>query len=550
MQSYKAKEDGRMIEEPEPGLVSVVITCYNHGRFLGEAIDSVRFQTWSPIEIIVVDDGSTDHTREVAGAYPEVRYVYQENQGLSAARNTGAAHSTGEFVVFLDADDWLFPDAIEYNVGELTENPDAVFVSGGYRMVDRNNTILYAVETPIEGEHYLRMLESNYIGMHATVMYRRWLFDTFRYDPSLRSCEDYDIYLQITRNYPVIHHTHQLAAYRLHTSNMSANTPVMLEMAKKALTRQEKDLKSEAERKAYKKGHKFWSDYFGWELLKRLRYDSDSPRMIPREVARKTLKKHQPFLYYRYRGMRELINIVKKVVPTFGQRWLHQAKFFPSFIPAVGKVATGDFRRVRPFSTEFGYDRGGPVDRYYIENFLRRHADLIKGRVLEIGDNSYTMQFGGDRVEKSDVLHVHSENPLATFVGDLSDAPQIPDNLFDCIILTQTLHLIYNMKGAVDTCMRILKPGGVLLLTVPGISHIDHDEWNENWLWSFTSGSLQRLLSEVFPKNQIEIKTHGNVFIATAFLYGMGVSEVTKYELDWTDPHYQVIITAKVVKPQ
>lgn len=230
-------------------------------------------------------------------------------------------------------------------------------------------------------------------------------------------------------------------------------------------------------------------------------------------------------------------------------RWLHQADIYPNFRPAVGTVRAGDFDRTTPFSTQFGYDRGGPVDRYYIENFLQAHTSAIRGRVLEIGDNAYTLQFGGTRVTQSDVLHIHSDNPKATFVGNLSDAPHIPDDSFDCIVLTQTLHLIYDMKGALRTCERILKPGGVLLLTVPGISHIDHDEWNENWLWSFTAASLGRLLSELFPPDQVTINTYGNVFIATAFLYGMGMGEVTKKQLDFRDPHYQVIITAKVIKP-
>ncbi|UFH53105.1 glycosyltransferase [Spirosoma sp. KNUC1025] len=531
-------------------LVSVIITCYNHGRFLKEAINSVLQQTWSAIEIVVVDDGSTDDTRAVSESYPDVVYVYQVNQGLSAARNTGAAHSTGKYLVFLDADDWLYPDGIEFNVNELEENPEAVFVSGAYRMVDVNNTILYGVTREIDEDHYCRMLESNYIGMHGTVMYRRWLFDTYQFDTSLRSCEDYDLYLKITRSFPVVHHTHQIAAYRMHTTNMSGNIPFMLDMALLALSRQEQNLRTNAEKRSYRKGQQFWRAYYGWELQKRLRFDMDSPKMVPRELAKQSLRKHQPYIYYYSSGMRQVINIIKKVVPTFGQRWLHQAKFFPSFIPEPGKVQTGDFRRVRPFSTEFGYDRGGPVDRYYIENFLKKNEDLIKGRVLEIGDNAYTMQFGGSRVVQSDVLHVHSDNPMATFVGDLSDAPQIPSDSFDCIVLTQTLHLIYNMKGAIETCYRILKPGGVLLLTVPGISHIDHDEWNENWLWAFTAGSLRRVLSEAFPVSYVDINTFGNVFIATAFLYGMGLSEVTKYELDWMDPHYQVIITAKAVKPQ
>ncbi|WP_425291079.1 class I SAM-dependent methyltransferase [Spirosoma linguale] len=218
-------------------------------------------------------------------------------------------------------------------------------------------------------------------------------------------------------------------------------------------------------------------------------------------------------------------------------------------MPPVGQVQFGDFNRTTPFSTQFGYDRGGPVDRYYIENFLQQQAGCIKGRVLEIGDNEYTLRFGGQQVTKSDVLHIHSNNPVATIVGDLSDAPHIPDNSFDCIVLTQTLHLIYNAKDALKTCERILKPGGILLLTSPGISQIASDEWQSTWFWSFTSTSMRRMLAEVFPVTAIDIEQHGNVFVATSFLYGVGVSEVTKEQLAAKDPNYPVIITVKAVKP-
>lgn len=243
-----------------------------------------------------------------------------------------------------------------------------------------------------------------------------------------------------------------------------------------------------------------------------------------------------------------LKSLVKKATPSFLLRWFHKAGLYTGYTPRLGAIQTGDLNRKTPFSREFGYDRGGPVDRYYIENFLKNESGSIRGRVLEIGDNSYTLAFGGAKVAKSDILHIHSGNPKATFVGDLSNAPHIPDNTFDCIILTQTLHLIYDVRGALKTCERILKPGGVLLLTVPGISQIDHDEWNDIWLWSFTTASMKKLMAEVFPANPASINTYGNVFIATAFLYGMGVGEVTKDQLDFTDPHYQVIITVKAVK--
>lgn len=240
--------------------------------------------------------------------------------------------------------------------------------------------------------------------------------------------------------------------------------------------------------------------------------------------------------------------LIKNNVPASGLRWLYKNALHKEYEPNVGAIDPGDFDRTIPFSTEFGYDRGGPVDRYYIENFLQKESGSIRGRVMEIGDNAYTMQYGGGKVEKSDILHVNDTNPAATLIGDISNAPQIPDNSFDCIVLTQTLHLIYDFKGALETCHRILKPGGTLLLTVPGITPIDHGEWKETWYWSFTDKAMQRLMAESFGKGQAAIETFGNVFTASAFLYGMGLPEVPKEKLEQHDPHFQVIITVKAIK--
>ena len=238
---------------------------------------------------------------------------------------------------------------------------------------------------------------------------------------------------------------------------------------------------------------------------------------------------------------------LKQLVPGFAQRWARHLGVLSKQTPAVGQVGLGDFRRLTPFSNEFGYDRGGPIDRYYIENFLRARAPDIRGRVLEIGDNAYTRQFGGDRVSISDVLHI-DDNPQATFVGDLSDAPHLPDNAFDCLILTQTLHLIYDFKGALRTCHRILKPGGVLLLTTPGITPIDRGEWNTTWYWSFTDKAMRRLMAELFAGSACDITAHGNVHVAAAYLYGMGLPEINPGKLDYYDPQFQVITTVRAVK--
>ncbi|EMR01080.1 methyltransferase domain-containing protein [Cesiribacter andamanensis] len=240
---------------------------------------------------------------------------------------------------------------------------------------------------------------------------------------------------------------------------------------------------------------------------------------------------------------------IKTYAPAAPLRWLQRWGIRPQYTPAPGRVAFGDFDRLRPISKDFGYERGGPIDRYYIEHFLQQQAASIRGRVLEIGGNDYTLQFGGKKVEKSDILHVDDSNPQATYVGDLSNAPHLPDQAFDCIILTQTLHLIWEYKEALKTCYRMLKPGGTFLMTSPGITPIASGAWKEIWYWSFTRLSITRVLQETFPDAELDIRTYGNAYAASAFLWGLGLPEVSIEKLEVVDEQYQVIIAAKAVKP-
>ena len=212
------------------------------------------------------------------------------------------------------------------------------------------------------------------------------------------------------------------------------------------------------------------------------------------------------------------------------------------------RIGAGLFLRLlttEPVSRRFGYDRGTPIDRYYIENFLARHAGEIRGRALEIGDAAYCRQFGGAQVTRQEVLHVKAGNPEATIVGDLAEPGVLPEGGLDCIVLTQTLHLIYDMKAAVEGIRRGLKPGGVALVTVPGISPVAEDQWGTTWYWSLTTLSAKRLFGEVFGPENVEVETFGNAFAATAFLQGLAHEQVSKRKLDLIDDGYPVTITIK-----
>jgi glycosyltransferase involved in cell wall biosynthesis len=545
-------------------LVSVIITSYNQARFLSHAIESVLTQTYSPFEIVVVDDGSTDNASQVVARYPAVRYIRQGNQGLSAARNTGLRESNGAYVVFLDADDRLLPVALETGVGCLQVHPECGFVSGHYSLIASDGSLMRRRQRQcVEQNHYQALLRGNYIAMHATVMYRRPIFASVgKFNTSLKACEDYDLYLRIARRVPVYCHDKVVAEYRQHDANMSRNHKLMLKSAVSVLQSQRKYIEGHKEsEKAYQAGIKFWLTLFGDHLLTEVRRRLAHGEW--RQAMREMLAMQQSYpenvgtftswvcrrvLYRLSQTLFRRAKTFLKSLPTPLYNWLCVWLKRYTSRPRVGRVRFGSLRRLTPISRAFGFDRGLPIDRYYIERFLSVHEADVRRNVLEIGDDTYTRRFGGDRVTKSDVLHVSEGNPKATIVGDLTRAAHIPPDSFDCVILTQTLHLIYDVRGALETLHRILKPGGVLLATFPGISQISDDRWRDSWHWAFTHLSARRLFEEIFPTTNVCVEVRGNVLTAIAFLHGLAAEELRQDELDYRDDHYEVSILVRAVK--
>lgn len=206
------------------------------------------------------------------------------------------------------------------------------------------------------------------------------------------------------------------------------------------------------------------------------------------------------------------------------------------------RILFNDPHRIAPISSVFGLDRGIPIDRYYIEQFLAQHSSSIRGRVTEIGDDSYTRQYGTG-VTRSDVLQTATGSGI-TLVGDLTDCTTLPAGETDCFICTQTLNFIYDLPAAVRGIHHLLAPGGTILATVAGISQIsryDMDRWGD--YWRFTTASLAKLFAD-FPWDDLQIESHGNALVATSFLQGIAIEDLPNPELlDQQDPDYQVILT-------
>ena len=545
--------------------VSVITIFRNMEQFIQESISSVFAQTCNDWELFLVDDGSTDESTAIAVRYAEqypgkVRYVEHtghENRGMSASRNLGIRHARGEYIALLDADDVWFPHKLQQQIAILDSQPETGMVYGSsqywYSWTGNPADLQYdfVPQLGVQPNTLVRpptLLTLSYpLGQGVApcpsdLLFRRQMVDRIggfeeAFQGIYQLYEDQAFLAKVYLGTGVFVADACWDRYRQHPDSCVA-----------AVTRSGQ----------YHAVRLFFLKWLAEYLSKQGVEDAE----IWKALHAALWPYRHPLLHGFLSGPPRLVKQAKELclmalvqtvarktwpIPVLHRLWnlwqLHKR-------PPVGGVHFGSLRRVTPISSEFGFDRGQPLDRYYLENFLACHANDIRGRVLEVGDDTYTRRFGGNHVITRDVLHVVEGNPKATCVGDLTCAEHLPSDAFDCVILTQTLHLIYDVRAALKTLYRILKPAGVLLATAPGISQISKDQWGAYWCWSFTSLSARRLLEEVFPATSVEIESCGNVLVAAAFLYGLAAQDLHKPELDYHDPCYELILMIRAVKPE
>jgi len=511
--------------------VAVVVPVFNQARFLDDALRSLAAQTCPPARTIVVDDGSSDDPAAIVARFEGVELVGQDNAGLAAARNRGLAEAAGcEFVVFLDADDALLPRAIELGLACHREHPGCGFVYGGHRRTDTDlSPTGPPIYRPLDGSAYRALLEGNFIGSCGAVMFdRAKLVECGAFDPLLGKCEDYDAYFRLALRYPVAGHSATVADYRMHSANMSTDFVSMADWATRVQARYRPAAGEPAALAAYRRGRQRWWRIYAVALWRR-----------PGDFAgRWAMVKRAPFASLLAAGAAGLRLVLPKRAYVAARQALVRRR------NRLAPAAPGFPAQAEPISRGFGYDRGTPIDRWYIERFLAAHAGDIRGRVLEVGDDAYSRRFGKG-VERQDVLHVTPGSPGATIVGDIAQAGTLPSEAFDCLVVTQTLHLIYDMPAAIEQLRRSLAPGGVLLLTVPGVSSVDPGEWGGTWHWSLTRASLERLLGEAFGSANVGVEAFGNVYAAASFLYGLAIEDVDSALLEPRDGAYPMVVCAR-----
>jgi glycosyltransferase involved in cell wall biosynthesis len=283
------------VSDATPPLVSVVIPCYNSARFLGEAIESVLLQTYPRIEIILVDDGSTDETAQIARSYP-VQYIYQANRGISAARNTGIFRAQGKYVLFLDHDDRLLPRGVETGVELLEEHPECSVAVGEHRYIGADGQPIGCSNKRAAGrDPYPMLLEHNFIETPCSALHRRsGLALTGVFDESVQGAEDHELYLRTARQSACIAHEVPVAEYRLHETNTSRDAEKMLLVSYRVMEMELPYLKGDPEKlRLHRRGVKFLERQYGRRLTREL---INKGRPITQEYQRKLERLRQHYV--------------------------------------------------------------------------------------------------------------------------------------------------------------------------------------------------------------------------------------------------------------
>jgi SAM-dependent methyltransferase len=502
--------------------VSVVLPFLNAGPFLDEAIQSVRGQTYESWELLLVDDGSSDASTEIArataAADPDrVRYFrHAKSRGMSASRNAGVDEARGELIAFLDGDDAWLPEKLAEQVAILETFPEAAMVYGpvelwrswadGTDELSIPNVDLDRLVRP--PELLARHLRSE--GPTITpALLRRSIVAGLRFDETFTGMfEDQVLFAKIALREPIFVSSRCWYRWRQHTGSACATSLREGRYAADKLV------------------------FLGW-LSAHVKSSGIDDRDVWASIQSQLA---QP----RSTAVRTVRSIARKGIDASRRR--------RRGTPASAAVRFGDLRRLEPISRVWGYDRGTPIDRRYIERFLELHREDIHGRVLEAGDASYTRTFGGSEITSSDVLNLDPTTPGTTVSADLSTPTGLEPESFDCVLLTQTLQFVYDTREAVRTLRRVLRPGGVVLATVPGNSQLADQSYKDSWYWSFTSNSVARLFGDEFGPSSVEVHAYGNVLSTIAFLHGIAAEELTARELDMTDPEYELIVAVRARK--
>ncbi len=524
----------RTIELPR---LSILVPVFNGAHFLDDAVGTVLAQSFRDWELLLFDDGSTDSSREICQRYaatdPRIRcssHPKRANRGQFATRVAAANAAESELVALLDQDDLWDPLYLEKHLRIWNEversNVQLSYGPGAYwhpNAPERD----YVQPMPPTAPRVFQPPEllASFFERHyaatplpsCTLLRRDALRAVERFSELARGsqCEDQYLSWFVASRWPIAIHSEAWVRYRQHDASALAR---MLSAPKSAKRAERRFL--EVAQKELRQLHPSHPLLRSGRLEERLRELGAGQSARQRLVTR--LGRAAP----RPQGMVGALRQAWSVGRTLGAR---------------SRLAYG----VLPLSEAFGEDRGVPITRHYVGQFLAEHTADVRGRCLEFEGADYTRRYGGAAVEHSDVLHLDASNPAATIVADLTAENDIPSERYDCIIATFVLHEIFDLDAAVRELHRILKPGGTLLIAVP---HVTMCEPKYNELWRFTVQGITELLAETFGADGTTIRAYGNSLTAAGQIRGLVAHEFSDRELEVHDPRFAVVICARVTK--
>jgi len=522
-------------------LVSTIIIFFDAERFLEEAIGSVFAQTYDAWELLLVNDGSNDGSVAIAQRWAKqhpskVRYLEHtghQNRGMSASRNLGIAYAKGEYIAFLDADDVWLSNKLDRQVAILAAQPEAAMVYGPAqwwyswtgRAEDRlrdyipepgvpANTL---VEAPALLRRFLRLPDISPVP--SSVLIRRHIVEQVGgFEERFRGLyEDQVFFAKVCLAAPVFVSGECSARYRQHPHSNCAST---LETAS---TVRAQFLRWLAEYVGAKNGalstplrRQIWPCRY--PNLDRL-YQS-SRHGLPGKLWRSSLG--------------------------FKSRWLS--------LPIIRQLRCLQFRRLEPIGN--GRQRGTPIVRYYWDKYLQKHHADIRGTALEIGTTHTIRKLGGIAVTCPEGIDLSPHSPEVSVVADLSRADHVPSDRYDCFVNQFTMHLIYDAEAALYHSIRLLKPGGVLLINFSCVDYyfprgLDMGTGEPLFLYRwYTPIQVENLLRSLSLRAEdYTLDVCGNLFTRIAYQMNMPAQELTQRELDFVDPGHPLLICVRVVKP-
>lgn len=552
-----------MINKP---LVSVIIIFLNAEKFIQEAIESVLAQTYSNWELLLVDDGSTDGSSaialECAQHYPRrAHYLEHEghrNRGMSASRNLGIRQAKGEYIAFLDADDVWLPHKLEQQVAILSAQPEAALVYGptqwwyswtgrpedGRRdfVHDPGVPLNTLVKPPSLLTEFLR--NGGVSPCTCSVLIRRNVIERVGgFEDRFRGLyEDQAFFAKVCLAAPVFVASECWARYRQHPDS---NCSIAQQTGQEYTTRLT--------------FLNWLTAYLSTQRVKSLQawlalYKALLPYHYP------TLHRLAGRIYQVGRRGGRLLAVIKRLknVRT-AKRYLYDKIRNRSMrelsLPLIRHLRCLQFRRLRPLGN--GRQRGTPIVRYYWAHFLKRHQLDICGQALEIGMTATIRHYGGQRLTQADAMDLAAHSPEITVVADLTRADPVPSDTYDCFVNQFTMHLIYDIEAALYHSIRVLKPGGVLLVNFPCVDYyfptgLDMGTGAPLFVyWWFTPIQVENLLRQLaLADKDYTLDISGNLFARMAYQMNMPAEELTRTELEHVDHGHPLLISARVVKPE